>query len=75
VTKQIFVHAETAEDHPLIADHYHFHEVPRIGEEVIVTEDGEEFLLKVVGVSHFAHSKDDSMPPVSYIHIKCVPIK
>jgi hypothetical protein len=68
---QIFVHAEGANGDPLIADHYQFHEVPRLGEHVVVTEDGEEFVLRVTAVSHFAHSKDDSMPPVSYIQIKC----
>jgi hypothetical protein len=74
VSIQIFVHADTKNGDPLIADHYQFHEVPRIGEQVVITEDGEEFVLKVTAVSHFAHPKGDVMSPVSYIQIEAVPV-
>ena len=53
-----FVHATAVNGDPMIADYYTFYLLPRIGEEVVVNEDGDEFVLKVKSVGHAAYPKD-----------------
>ena len=75
MTIDVFVHAVTATGSPLIADHYQFGIMPRVGEEIVITEDGREYLLSVVTVRHFPKDKDDSLVPTEYAHLECVPVR
>ena len=68
---QIFVHADDKDGHPLVADHYEFAAVPRVGEQLVVDNDSKEVFLRVVGVTHVAEPKGDVMSPVSYVSLKC----
>ncbi|AWW73256.1 hypothetical protein CD351_02310 [Erythrobacter sp. KY5] len=67
----VYVSADDAAKKPLVADHFEFHAVPRVGEEVVVDQDGSQFLLLVESVTNFAQTKGDIMNQVSPIHIKC----
>ncbi len=68
---QIFVSARNEGDKLVVADHYEFEAIPRVGEEVVVDQDGEQFCLLVKGVTNFALTKGDVMNQVSQVHLTC----
>jgi hypothetical protein len=68
---QIFVHADDKDGDPLVADHYEFAAVPRVGEHVVVDNDSKEVTLRVVAVTHLAEPKGDVMSPLSHVNLKC----
>jgi len=67
----IFVHSTDKNGAPLVADHFEFEAVPRVGEEVGVDQDGVQYQLRVLGVTHFAAPKGDFMHEVSSVHLAC----
>ena len=59
----------------MVASHFEFEAVPRVGEEIAVDEDGKSFHLEVLGVTHFSESKSGFAPQVSNVHLRCKLVK
>jgi hypothetical protein len=68
---RVFVQAYDQGGEPMIADHYQFAAVPRIGELVAVDDGTAEVTLRVVSVTHLSEPPEDEMKPVSYVLLRC----
>ncbi|MEL6531299.1 MAG: hypothetical protein AAGK01_14535 [Pseudomonadota bacterium] len=68
---QIFVQSNDENGELLVASHHEFAAVPRVGEDVVVDEDDQQYLLTVVGVSHHAQAKGDFQNSISGVHLAC----
>jgi len=68
---QIFVHAQQSDGERMVAEHYEFAAVPRVGEFVTIDDEGDELLLKVVSITNHAKPKGDFMTPVNLVELEC----
>ncbi|MBN8806868.1 MAG: hypothetical protein J0I47_01315 [Sphingomonas sp.] len=70
---RIFVQAYDNAGEPLVANHYSFANIPRVGEYVIVDDGTQKDLqLRVVAVTHHSEPLDDeAMSPISYVQLNC----
>jgi hypothetical protein len=67
----IFVNAKDTDGQIVIADHYQFKSVPRMGETVLLDNRETPNPLRVVAVINHAEPKGDVMNPLSYIELIC----